>query len=85
MAITLAITPFVTNPVLIFFIVLMIILLTPLVLNKLKIPHIIGMIVAGVVIGPYGLNILARDMSFELFGQVGLLYLMFLAGMICII
>lgn len=80
MAITLAITPFVTNPVLIFFIVLMIILLTPLVLNKLKIPHIIGMIVAGVVIGPYGLNILARDMSFELFGQVGLLYLMFLAG-----
>lgn len=75
-----ATTPLVTNPVLIFFIVLMIILLTPLVLNKLKIPHIIGMIVAGVVIGPYGFNILARDMSFELFGQVGLLYLMFLAG-----
>ena len=35
---------------------------------------------AGVAIGPYGLNVLARDMSFELFGQVGLLYIMFLAG-----
>lgn len=49
--------------------------------NKLKIPHIIGMIVAGVVIGPYGFNILDRDSSFAIFGQVGLLYLMFLAGL----
>ncbi len=75
-----ATTPIVTNPVLIFFIVLAIILLAPVLLNKLKIPHIVGMIVAGVVIGPYGFNILAHDMSFELFGQVGILYLMFLAG-----
>lgn len=74
-------TPLVTNPVPIFFIVLVIILLAPLLLNKLKIPHIIGMIVAGVVIGPYGLNVLARDSSFEIFGQVGILYLMFLAGL----
>ena len=44
----------VTQPVQIFFIVLAIILFAPLLLNKLKIPHIIGMIVAGVVIGPYG-------------------------------
>lgn len=72
--------PLVTSPVLIFFIVLVIILLSPVVLNKFKIPHIIGLIVAGVVIGPYGLNVLARDTSFELFGQVGILYIMFLAG-----
>ncbi len=52
-----------------------------MVMNKLKIPHIIGMIVAGVVIGPYGFNILDRDTSFAIFGQVGLLYLMFLAGL----
>ena len=44
----------VTNPVLIFFIVLVIILLAPVILNKLKVPHIIGMIVAGVAVGPYG-------------------------------
>ncbi len=71
----------VTQPVQIFFIVLAIILFAPLLLNKLKIPHIIGMIVAGVVIGPYGLNILDNDSSFAVFGQVGLLYLMFLAGL----
>jgi Kef-type K+ transport system membrane component KefB len=70
----------VTNPVLIFFIVLVIILLAPILLNKLKIPHIIGLIVAGVIVGPYGLHILDNDTSFEIFGQVGILYLMFLAG-----
>lgn len=73
--------PLVTQPVQIFFIVLAIILFAPLLLNKLKIPHIIGMIVAGVVVGPYGFNILADDDSFAIFGQVGLLYLMFLAGL----
>lgn len=78
--ITLAATPLVNNPVLIFFIVLVIILFAPLLLNRFKIPHIIGMIVAGIVVGPYGFNVLARDTSFEIFGQVGLLYLMFLAG-----
>ena len=71
----------VTEPVQIFFIVLAIILFAPLLLNKLKIPHIIGMIVAGVVIGPYGFDVLDRDTSFNIFGQVGLLYLMFLAGL----
>ncbi len=72
--------PTVTDPVLIFFIVLVIILLAPILLNRLKIPHIIGMIVAGVIIGPYGIALLARDASFEIFGQVGIIYLMFLAG-----
>lgn len=75
-----AITPLVTDPVMIFFIVLVIILLAPILLNRLKIPHIIGMIVAGIVIGPYGVGLLSRDASFEIFGQVGILYLMFLAG-----
>ena len=74
-------TPLVTNPVTIFLIVMMIILLAPVILNRLGIPHIIGMIVAGVFVGPYGLNILDNDSSFSIFGQVGLLYLMFLAGL----
>lgn len=69
-----------TQPVPIFLMVLLIILLTPLLLSRLKIPHVIGFILAGVAVGPYGLNWLARDMSFEVFGQVGILYLMFLAG-----
>ena len=71
----------VTDPIWIFFIVLIIILFAPIILGKLKIPHIIGMILAGILIGEYGLNILERDSSFELFGQVGLYYIMFLAGL----
>ena len=50
-------------------------------LNKIRVPHIIGMIIAGMIIGPNGTGILARDSSFEIFGKVGLLYLMFLAGL----
>lgn len=68
------------QPVAIFLLVLVIILFSPLVFNALKIPHIVGMIIAGVAIGPHGLNLLARDASFEIFGQVGILYLMFLAA-----
>lgn len=70
----------ITDPTLIFFVVLAIILLAPLLLNRLKIPHIIGMIVAGVCVGPYGFHVLDDDASFKIFGQVGLLYLMFLAA-----
>ena len=71
----------VTDPTWIFFLVLVIILFAPIVLERLRIPHIIGMILAGVVIGEHGFNILARDSSFELFGKVGLYYTMFLAGL----
>lgn len=72
--------PFV-NPTLIFFVVLLIILFSPIVMAKLRIPHIIGMVLAGVIIGPHCLNILAYDSSFKLFGNVGLYYIMFLAGL----
>ncbi len=71
----------ITSPTQIFFVVLLIILLAPIIMGKLRIPHIIGMVLAGVVIGEHGLNILSRDSSFELFGKVGLLYIMFLAGL----
>lgn len=71
----------ITDPTLIFFVVLLIILFAPIIMGKLRIPHIIGMVLAGVMIGKYGLNILARDDSFELFGKVGLYYIMFLASL----
>ena len=71
----------ITDPTLIFFVVLLIILFAPIIMGKLRIPHIIGMVLAGVLIGQYGLNILERDNSFELFGRVGLYYIMFLAGL----
>ena len=71
----------ITSPTIAFFVVLIIILIAPIVMSKLRIPHIIGMVLAGVLIGKYGLNILERDSSFELFGRVGLLYIIFLAGL----
>ncbi|MCH5216694.1 MAG: cation:proton antiporter [Muribaculaceae bacterium] len=71
----------ITNPVYIFLAVMCIILLAPLCLNRFKIPHIIGLIVAGIIVGPFGFHILDRDSSFGIFGQVGILYLMFLAGL----
>ena len=70
-----------TNSALIFFMVLTIILFAPIILDRLHIPHIIGLIFSGMLIGPYGFNILEYDASFEIFGNVGLLYLMFLVGL----
>jgi Kef-type K+ transport system membrane component KefB len=69
------------NPVLIFALILFIILFAPLLLNRVKIPQLIGLIIAGALIGPYGLHLMERDSSVVLFGTVGLLYLMFLAGL----
>lgn len=71
----------ITDPTMIFFVVLLIILSAPIVMGRLRIPHIIGMVLAGVLVGKYGLNVLERDASFELFGNVGLYYIMFLAGL----
>lgn len=70
-----------TNPVLKFLVILCIILLAPLLLNKIKIPHLLGLIIAGAVIGQHGLNLMERDSSIILSGTAGLLYIMFLAGL----
>lgn len=69
-----------TDPVLKFFLILVIILFAPLLLNRLKIPHLLGLIIAGAIIGPYGFNLVARDSGIVLSGTAGLLYIMFLAG-----
>lgn len=70
-----------TNSVLIFAIILFIILLAPILLRKIRIPGIIGLILSGVVIGPHGLNILAQSSAVDLFSTIGLLYIMFIAGL----
>ncbi|AHM61979.1 transporter, cpa2 family protein [Flammeovirgaceae bacterium 311] len=69
------------NPVLIFSIILFIILFTPIILARLRIPQLIGLILAGALIGPNGIHLMNRDSSIVLFGTVGLLYIMFLAGL----
>ncbi|MCC6308414.1 MAG: cation:proton antiporter [Chitinophagaceae bacterium] len=69
------------NPVLIFSLILFIILLSPILLKRLNIPGIIGLIISGVIIGPHGLNILAKNSAVDLFSTIGLLYIMFIAGL----
>ncbi len=71
----------ITNPILKFLIILIIILLTPILLNRVKIPHILGLIIAGAIVGPNGFNLLLRDSGIILSGTAGLLYIMFLAGL----
>ncbi|REC49387.1 cation:proton antiporter [Chryseobacterium pennipullorum] len=69
------------DPVLKFLLVLVIILAAPLLLNKIKVPHLLGLIIAGAIIGPNGFNVLSRDSSIVVTGTTGLLYIMFLAGL----
>lgn len=71
----------ITDPTWIFFIVVCIIFSAPMIFSKLRIPHLVGMILAGVVVGEHGLNLLQRDASFEMFGKVGIYFIMFLAGL----
>jgi len=69
------------NPVLVFSLILFIILLAPIVLRRLNIPGIIGLIISGLIIGPHGLNILEKNSAVDLFSTIGLLYIMFIAGL----
>lgn len=69
-----------SEPVLIFTLVLLLILAAPVVFRRLRIPDVVGLILAGVAVGPFGFNLLERDDSFRIFGQVGILYLMFQAA-----
>ncbi|MGV3630134.1 MAG: cation:proton antiporter [Bacteroidota bacterium] len=74
------------NPVLIFSLILFIILLSPIVLRRLRVPAIIGLIISGVVIGPKGFNLIGEklmesDGAMKLFATIGLLYIMFMAGL----
>ncbi|PGZ76292.1 cation/H(+) antiporter, partial [Priestia megaterium] len=69
------------EPVLIFGFAVLIFLLFPILMGKLRIPAIIGPIIAGIIVGPNGLEILERDSTIQLLGTVGLLFIMFIAGL----
>jgi Kef-type K+ transport system membrane component KefB len=69
------------NPVLKFLLILLVILFAPILLDRIKIPHLLGLIIAGAIIGPNGFHLITRDSSIILSGTAGLLYIMFLAGL----
>ena len=73
-------TPF-ENPVLVFSTILFVILFAPIIFNKLKIPHLIGLILAGLVLGPHGFSVLLHGESIKLYGTVGLIYILLIAGL----
>jgi len=70
-----------TNPVLIFTLVLLIVLLAPIVFKKIRVPGIVGLIVAGILTGPHGFGLLDENSGIKLFSTAGMLYLMFLVGL----
>lgn len=69
------------KPVLIFSLILFVILMVPILMNKLRIPGIIGLIISGAIIGPNGFNLLEKSLFVDLFSTIGLLYIMFIAGL----
>ncbi len=71
----------VVSPELKFLIILAIILCAPLVLDRFRIPPILGLIMAGAIVGEHGLGVLERDSGIVMSGTAGLLYIMFLAGL----
>lgn len=70
-----------TNPVLIFGLLLFVILISPILLKRLNVPSIIGLILAGVLIGPHGLNLIEENAGVNMFSSIGLLYIMFIVGL----
>lgn len=71
----------ITNPVIKFLLILVIILLAPIFLNRIKVPPLLGLIIAGAIVGPNGFGLIERDSGIILSGTAGLLYIMFLAGL----
>lgn len=70
-----------TNPVLVFGLLLLIVLVSPLLLKRLNVPSIIGLILAGVLVGPHGLNFIQNGEAINMFSTIGLLYIMFIVGL----
>ncbi len=70
-----------TEPVIIISIVLLILLIGPVFFERIRIPSIVGLLLSGALIGPHGFNLVSPDLEFSLLGTIGLLYLMFLAGL----
>jgi Kef-type K+ transport system membrane component KefB/mannitol/fructose-specific phosphotransferase system IIA component (Ntr-type) len=73
--------PTLNDPVLIFTLLALVMLVMPLVAERLRVPDLVLLLLAGLVLGPHGIGLLARNSAITLFGSVGLLYIMFLAGL----
>ena len=70
----------ITNPLAIIALVLATILFVPMVCRKIRIPSIVGFILVGILVGPYGLDLISSGTSIQTLGKIGMLYIMLQAG-----
>lgn len=70
----------ITYPLAIIAIVLATILFVPMVCRKIRIPSIVGFILVGIVVGPYGLDLISGGTAIQTLGKIGMLYIMLQAG-----
>jgi len=70
----------ITNTLAIIALVLATILLVPLICRKIRIPSIVGFIIVGILVGPYGFGWLAEGGAIQTLGKIGMLYIMLQAG-----
>jgi len=70
----------ITYPLAIIAIVLATILFVPMVCRKIRIPSIVGFILVGIVVGPYGLDLISGGSAIQTLGKIGMLYIMLQAG-----
>jgi Kef-type K+ transport system membrane component KefB len=65
-----------------FLVLFAVILFGPIVVSRFGMPGLIGLVIGGFAIGPHGLNVIhAGDTLVPELGHLGLLYLMFVAGL----
>ncbi len=69
------------EPVSIFLTLIAVILITPILSERARLPGIVGLMVGGILVGPNGFNLLSTGRTIELLATVGLIYLMFSAGL----
>jgi Kef-type K+ transport system membrane component KefB len=69
------------EPVAFFLLIMSIILITPLLSERVKLPGIVGIILGGMLIGPHGFGLIEAGDRMEFLSTIGLVYLMFSAGL----
>lgn len=69
------------NPVVIFALLMATVFVVPQLSRLLRLPEVVGLIIAGMAMGPLGFGLIESEGAVELLGKVGLLYIMFQAGL----
>jgi Kef-type K+ transport system membrane component KefB len=70
------------EPVVSFAILLAVILIVPIFFERLRLPGLVGLLAAGVALGPNGFNLFQTDSeTIRLLSDIGLIYLLFMSGL----